>query len=388
MNKIIIFSCLFTIILFSITTVSAELSENKTFLVALEGYSYDYSDNLFWGFNGLIIDLNRQYPNKIDTNYVGLTQVQKQDIYDHPDNWLKAWIRIRIPEPKDVLPSELLAKYETPFDIIPIEVRIQNHDEIGIYSKNLVIMAGNNSDSEEIQKLNVHTAYMEVLIEKRQRTEQEIEIAIQHAQINTDKEGDYETEYDDLTYQVVMDACSRDIKYTEAEVKFYCTKYYQVPLATINYETSFDLPPELIQDVLKHPENYSLLKLDLQMDKNMPWGICTVLSMFSRDNNGIYFFYNSNDDYPCAFNDHLENGKQIPLIGFYILINQTVDENNLDTIIRELNLEIEFSTEFAGEINWNGTPDEKWGYSGPRFVKKIDMSEAVYTESNDNSIRP
>ena len=84
-------------ILLSLSVAVAEPSSPERELNVLEAYSYDYSDNLYWGFGGLIDDLYRQDVDSIDTDYVGLNQIQKQDIREHPENWLKAWIRIEFP---------------------------------------------------------------------------------------------------------------------------------------------------------------------------------------------------------------------------------------------------------------------------------------------------
>lgn len=380
-------------ILLSLSMAAAEPSAPEQELNVLEAYSYDYSDNLYWGFGGLIDDLYRQDVDSIDTDYVGLSQVQKQEMREHPESWLKAWIRVRFP----ALPKEedwlkywsplwfpgmdgdinlwLQQETEMPVGVLLEKIRVQNADDIGIYCKNIIIVAGNNLVSEE--KQNTGTGYMEVLIEKRQRNEEEIDAAIRQAQVYAAKPGNNNTEY-----TVSMDACSRETIISENEIKLYCAGYYPVPIDSVYFDyeegSQLPIPADLLKDLKKHPEKYELMKLDLRMDKNMPWGVCSILPKIYREENNVCFFYDDDGDSPVALNDWLRNGNELRLGGFFLLLNRDIEEESRNEIIRGLDLELEFSTEFAGEIYWDGNTEGKWGYSGPRFVKKIDMSDAEY----------
>ncbi len=377
-------------ILLSLSVAVAEPSSPERELNVLEAYSYDYSDNLYWGFGGLIDDLYRQEADLIDTDYVGLSQVQKQDIREHPVNWLKAWIRIRFP----ALPQEedwlkywsplwfpgmdgdinfwLDQETEMPVGVLLEKVRIQNADDLGIYCKNIIIVAGNNLVSKEKQITG--TGYMEVLIEKRQRNEEEIDAAIRQAQVYAVK-PENSTEY-----TVSMDTCFRETLFSANEMQLYCAGYYPVPINPADFHygeySTLPMPADLLTNLQKHPEKYELMKLDLRMDKNMPWGVCSILPKIYREGNNVCFFYVGESDSPVAINDCLENGKGLHLDGFFLLLSRDINEEKREEMIRGLDLELEFSTEFAGEIWWDGETDGKWGYSGPRFVKKIDMSKA------------
>ena len=401
MNKIILLFLLLSIIVFLLSTASAESPKDGLYPLVLKGYSYDYSDNLSWGFGGLVFDLYRQETGFIDTDYVGLNQIQKQDIREHPENWLKAWIRIEFPamrqgetDPEDWLkfwsplwfPGMdgdinlwLDQETEMPVGVLLEKVQIQNSDAIGIYCKSIIIVAGNNLVTEE--KQNTGTGYMEVLIEKRQRNEEDIDAAIRQAQVHAVKRENNSTEY-----AISMDTCSRETLFSPNEMQFYCAGYYPVSIDPTDFDyeenETLPMPADLLSDLQKYPEKYELIKLDLRMDKSMPWGICSILPKIYREDNNVCFFYVGESDSPVAINDCLENGKGLRMDGFFLLLNRNIDEEKRKEMIRGLDLELEFSTEFAGEIYWDGETEGKWGYSGPRFVKKIDMSEAEYTESN------
>ena len=146
------------------------------------------------------------------------------------------------------------------------------------------------------------------------------------------------------------------------------------------------IPEDMLQDAIDNPEQYAWYYLDLAFEKDMPWGVCDMYVRPKDESEGdtsyrIYAMSQGDGDPYWGPEDTLENMKGF-LHGTGLLMKVEGDtDEEIRERMRNLELVVEFSTEFAGELYWDD--DVKAGYPGMRFTVDIDMSQIEMNTGED-----
>lgn len=142
--------------------------------------SFDYAAPVGWGFPAI---------NDAENDIIGLTTAQRTDLAAYPEHWLKTWIRLYV---QPSIHEATIPFCDLEDDMDPLSyshlrfenIRICNMHELGMYPKSRMVFASTPSAFlDEPLDSDGDWWYMEIMIEKRDRTEEEITQALQQAEI-------------------------------------------------------------------------------------------------------------------------------------------------------------------------------------------------------------
>ena len=139
------------------------------------------------------------------------------------------------------------------------------------------------------------------------------------------------------------------------------------------------IPEDVLEDAMDHPENYAWYQLDVRYIKDMPWGICSVrlLPKIPEIDTDYWVYYMAElyDDLYWSKSDKWENGEWTLFRNAVLMRIDGDTEQEIENRMRGMELVMEFSTDFAGLIYWGEYEPERSGYPGMRFSVDVDMTQ-------------
>lgn len=132
---------------------------------------------------------------------------------------------------------------------------------------------------------------------------------------------------------------------------------------------------ESYSDFYKNPEQYTLVSLNITMLKQMPWAVCNV--EFSLIPNEYFVGIFITSDETCFLRDRWKNGYYALYPICLVVKSSNIHDQDIGNELKEVNLSVAFSTEFAGKNDFSRT--ESIGFPGIRFIKPVFMEEITTT---------
>lgn len=348
-----------------------------------------------------------QFPQKpllFPTDYTGMTMAQKASINKSPELWKKAWFRV------DISPLWGFSYEDFPMDGLRVisnghpagrvgmyvhNVRIENADDLLTYPMHYMVLNGQyawlfdpyvkmDSYWEAQRQENSGQWFMEMLIYANGRSDEEIEADIKKASVLFDvslyREGAYQRTRD---ISVSFADATREVCFTDdgyqAIAESFRRFYPDYTLRTWSeVEILGQIPSDVLADAMANPDQYAWVDLNMTHKKNMPWLVGAMTCKLADEDKGIWFFYRGANDNFVWGNDMMEDGEN-KIRNMALLLRLESDaEDEVIKRLRKLDISVEFSTEYAGEVNISG--GENITFPGKRFSEKIDMTNIVETE--------
>ena len=339
--------------------------------LSLHANSFDYASPTGWGFP--------IYCSEDDTR--GLSFDQRIDLIRYPEHWLKAWVRI-CAQPN--IHKATAPLYDTEDDMNPLfysnmrfeHIYISNMHELGVYPKPYMVYAANPSTFlDEPLQTDGDWWYMEIIIEERGRTEEEIVQALRQAKITCDAYVQCDGQYDVKTgISVDFSTINRRIFFETnvIEVTAEQCKRSDIPVEDIfaNYSVSEDLEIE----ARIHPEHFVCYSLQLALTNRGSYDVLNIDKWSVLCDNYAWLMY-----YETEFSSSIycKSGTSIPLTGYYLILRKPEhNEKGSEKAINEMTIPIVIHTEFAGMLRV-GEEEGTVGYDGLPFSIEIDMRNCM-----------
>ena len=229
--------------------------------------SFDYATPAGWGF-----------PD--DT--VGLTAAQRKDLSIYPEHWLKGWVRLYMQPGIHAATTPL---YVSEDDMDPLSyshlrfenIRIGNMHELGIYPKPRMVFASTPSVFlDEPLNSDGDWWYMEIMIEKRDRTEDEITQALHQAEILCDAYVQRNNQYD-VKSDIFIDLSNveRRILFETDAIEISAEQCKKSNVSAYDIFANYNVDELLESEAQIHPEHFQCYALELSLTNQSPYDICS-----------------------------------------------------------------------------------------------------------------
>lgn len=350
-NIIIRPGILLFIALLLLATVSSSENENQQ-VVCLVADSLDYADSLAWGF----------LDDDIDDTEQQITST---------DDWMKAWIRVYA---QPAIRQATVSLNSMEDDMNPLayshlrfeNVRISNSGELGIIPKPYLVYAANpTAFQDEQEEADGDWWYLEVLIEKRGRTENEIARDVQCANVLCDAYIQRDNEYEKtVDVPIDMSAVKRMIFFDDGAVNVYVDYWEKCDISVDEIFVNYPVDEFLELEVRNHPDHFQCYSLQLTIDNQSSYDVCDLDKCSIISDNQAWLMY-----YELEFNHlYCRSGETERTDAYYLIMRKseyggTISEEEIE----HLTVPIVAHTEFAG-ILWLGESEGTMGFTGIPFA--------------------
>lgn len=345
----------------------AENNSNDQLLFYAE--SFDYAQLGEWGFPALY---------DAEDDIVGLTSTQREDMSNHPEHWLRAWVRLYV---QPCIREATTPLRDTEDDMDPLSyshlrfenIRISNMHELGIYPKSYMVFAATPSAFlDESLQTDGDWWYMEIMIEKRDRTEDEITQALHQAIIRCDAYVQCNEQYKMRTdIAIDLSAVERRIFFENGSIEVKDMRWKRSDVSAGDIFANYNVSEDIELEAETYPEHFQCYALQFTLANHGPYDICSIdyWSVLSDNNAWLMYF----DMEYCSIQG-CKSGTSVPVNGYYLILRDPEYGGNIsEETIDEMLIPIVIHTEFAGILR-NDETEGIWGYDGVPFTIEIDMS--------------
>lgn len=397
--------CLFS----QIWSVDIDMPDDEPPEITAVVRSCDYGEGpgQDWGFT--YHDYDYRYPptyqKPLDFDYYGLTQDDVISILENPSQWRKFWFRIDIsPAWEDLHYSDIAKFVGIQYDVDSatnknmfirnVETHMYYRNPIRLHPKPHIFVNGLDSfldyhkvpldmRGEEKRTTNTRQWIMEALFYVGEMSEEDIIESLENTWLTFDVLFFQSNRLYAQNVSVDLSKVPRDIHYREGGIQPYgktYTRFFEDLVALPQNEILLftQIPVDVFKDATDHPENYAWYELDVHYKKDMPWGICSVrlLSKTPEADTDCWVYHLAalDDDLYWSNNDKWENGEWALYRNAILMRIDGDTDQEIENRIRDMELVMEFSTDFAGLIYWGEYEPEREGYPGMRFSVDVDMS--------------
>ena len=330
--------------------------------------SFDYATPIGWGFS----------VHDAEDDTIGLTSAQQTDLSTYPEHWLKAWIRLYV-QPSVHMATVALCDLED--DMNPLyysnlrfeNIRISNMHELGMYPKPWMVFAANPSAFlDEPLQTDGDWWYMEIIIEKRGRTEEEITQALRQAEITCDAYVQHYDQYDVKTNIFIdLSAVERRVLFEASAIDVNAEQCKKSDVLVGDIFANYSVSEAIESEAQIHPEHFQCYALQFTLTNHSPYDIRSLdyLSVLCDDCAWLmYFEMEYRNTYSC------KSGESIPVDGYYLILRKPeYGGSTYEEAIDEMTIPIIMHTEFAGILR-DGEAEGTLGYDGIPFAIEINMS--------------
>ncbi|MBR6571184.1 MAG: hypothetical protein IKK75_12110 [Clostridia bacterium] len=341
--------------------------ENKLNNLTMHAESFDYSFALDWGLNGCDDLMSAQ------------TDVQEE----HLDQWMKCWIRIWI-KPGVDRAVQYGADDMNPLSYVDMSiqnVRIRNAQEIGVYPQNDMMFAANpaifSEDTTKIDGNDGDLWYLEVLIDVRNREPEQIEKAIQQAEVFCDvyQAGEAQT-YVKKDVRIPLDHVKRRVLFDNKAIQAYATMFEKSTVDPFTIFENYPVSDDLLLELEEDPASFQCYKLALVLQNNSPYHILAIDRFPAQIQENVWLAY-----YELEFSGVMgcKSGAETVLTDYYLIVKENTEGIDVENWSQQIPLRLEVYTEFAGiicEDDGEGTI----GRLGIPLPVLIDKSTLVHAE--------
>ncbi len=307
---------------------------------SLQAESYDFSADLDWGYP----DLNAyKRPNESIMN----------SAYQRSNQWMKCWIRVIVSPHLEWSPTGINDDFDlSTYGNYAFEnIRISNMNSIGIYPSQTMLFSANPTNFEGYHqdlRDDGDLWYLEVLIDKRNRTENEIDNALKTADILTDIIIRNETSASVVkNCRIDLNEINR-ISLSDNNVSITLQDIYTVDIPPHEIMSTYfnDIEPwnDDMTDYLA--QKYKCYQLDLTVTNHSQRRI--FFPKISKQSDNTWIMYFSYEFETVVFCDA---GETITLDTFYLVTDQNIDTNKFAVSKQYWPLKIRICNEVAGYIN-------------------------------------
>ena len=330
--------------------------------------SFDYSTPVGWGFPAM---------DDAENDIIGLTAAQRTDLAAYPEHWLKAWIRLYVQPSihEATIPFCDLEDDTNPLSYSNLRfenIRICNMHELGVYPKSRMVFASTPSAFLD-KPLNSDGDwwYMEVMIEKRDRTEEEITQALRQAEILCDAYVQHNDQYNiEADLLIDISAVERRILFDADSIEISAEQCKKSSVSAYDIFANYNVDEDLESEAQIHPEHFQCYALEFTLTNQSPYDILSLdyESVLCDDNAWLmYFDMEYRSIYGC------KSGTSIPVSGYYLILRKPECGGSIsEQAIDEMTIPITVHTEFAGILQ-NDETEGALGYDGIPFTVEIDM---------------
>lgn len=382
----------------------AMAEEDKVISACLNSYDYGEGPGQDWGFSYEALD--ERHPTDrvkpLDFGYVGLTQDDVVGLLESPEQWRKYWFRFDISPAwstsVDIKVGDLVDTYESKDSSQIKDMYIRNvraehiyHNDLRIFPKSVMVANGVDSYIDDLLKIpagqrgeherepDTRQWIMEALFFVGDMNEAEIDKYIDNTFVSFDVLLYQEGRLCSNHISMSLDGGKRKVNFIENGIAFTGNTYRQIyPDLANSPEDEISLlkqiPDDILQDATLYPGQYAWYEVDIDYIKDMPWGVCAmrILPKTSVSDFWIYHMSYGDGDSYWGPTDEWENGKR-KIYGTAVLMKSNGDsEEEVEERMRNMEWVVEFSTDFAGLIYWDGDP--RTGYPGVRFQVDVNMT--------------
>lgn len=330
--------------------------------------SFDYATPIGWGFP----------VHDAEDDTVGLTPAQRTDLSTYPERWLKAWIRLYV-QPSVHKATVAFCDFED--DMNPLyyshlrfeNIRISNMHELGIYPKPWMVFAANPSAFlDEPLQTDGDWWYMEIIIEKRGRTEEEITKALRQAEITCDAYVQHHDQYDVKTDIFIdLSVVERHVLFEANEIEINAGQCKKSDVLAGDIFANYGVSEDLETEAQSHPERFQCYALQLTLANHSSYDIRSLDYWSVLCDHCAWLMYYEMEycsTYSC------KSGATIPVAGYYLILRKPEYGGSIsEQAISETTIPIVIHTEFAGILR-EGEAEGTLGYDGMPFTIEIDMS--------------
>lgn len=341
----------------------AESSSMSQFFIRAE--SFDYAQPIGWGF-----------PVSDPENEVaGLTAIQRKEISINPDLWLKGWIRCYV---QPSIQNATLPFPNMEDDMDPLyysnlrinNIRVINMQELGIYPRPQMVFSANPSAFlDDPIKTDGDWWYMEIMIEKRNRTESEIVQALRQARITCDAYIQQDEHYDiRKDFSINFSSIERRTYFNKNNIEIIGKQCEKSDIPADDIFANYDVSDTLGVEARIHPEHFQCYSFLFTLTNQSNYDICSLDDwLVLYDDCAWLTFYDM--EYRSTFG--CKSGESILVNGYYLILRKPEYGGLIpEEAIAEMKIDIVVHTEFAGilrEEDAEGT----LGYDGIPFPVEI-----------------
>ena len=334
--------------------------------------SFDCAPPAGWGFHSM--------PDT-EEDFVGLTPAQRTDISRHPEHWLKAWIRLYA---QPGIRGATVSFFDADHAMNPLyygnllfgNVRIHNMDEIGVYPHPWMVFAANPAAFlAQPAETDGDWWYLEVMIEKRNRREDEIAQSLRRAEITCDAYMQKNEKYDmQANLPVDLSSVARRVLWAPDAVSIRAEQCIKSEQAVAEIFANYDIDEALLIEAQNHPERFRCYALQMTLANHSPYDLCSLDDSSALcDQQGwlMYFDTEFRGPYSC------QSGAAVPLEGYYLILRDPeFGGSSSMPAADEIPLSMMAHTEFAGILR-KDEAEGTLGYDGIPFAVDVDMSNCT-----------
>lgn len=193
--------------------------------------------------------------------------------------------------------------------------------ELGIYPKPWMVFAANSSAFlDEPRQTDGDWWYMEVIIEKRGRTEEEITKALHQANVSCDAHVQL-IEYCDVKTDIIIDlsAINRRILFEEDAINVNAEQCLKCDMPADDIFANFIVNENIETEAQIHPDHFQCYSLQLSLTNHSSYDICYIdYSSVICENSAWLMYYEMEycSAYGCAA------GVSTPISGYYLILRK------------------------------------------------------------------
>ena len=213
--------------------------------------------------------------------------------------------------------------------------------------------------------------YMEVMIEKRDRTEEEITQALRQAEILCDAYVQHNDQYNiEADLLIDISAVERRILFDADSIEISAEQCKKSSVSAYDIFANYNVDEDLESEAQIHPEHFQCYALEFTLTNQSFYDILSLdyESVLCDDNTWLmYFDMEYRSIYGC------KSGTSIPVSGYYLILRKPECGGSIsEQAIDEMTIPITVHTEFAGILQ-NDETEGALGYDGIPFTVEIDM---------------
>lgn len=167
-------------------------------------------------------------------------------------------------------------------------------------------------------------------------------------QIQADNQIKREKLFDQDAYSAVVSSVEEEVLsvesdfYDETYIKIYISKY---------------IPQAIQNELLQNPEHFALAKISFYIENRKELGICNIRRRLIYPTDNIWMVWGADDD-GGEFQVYWGKGKHY--CEDILLLYRKSKYPQIEELMKEMRINISFSNEYAGDINWEEGGGSGW----------------------------
>ena len=219
---------------------------------------------------------------------------------------------------------------------------------------------------------------LEVFVEDAGQTKEDIHHFVNSLNISFQMDASY-CDLDNNDVQVINGNAKHETRFSKDALQFRADSFYEESFENLSEKVAYLIDPSnkllcsketYLHDFYSNPEQYAIIGANVTMQKQMPWAICNVEASIVPNDTVIGILAEPIDS--VYDRDRWKNGFYALEPILLVVKTGNMDEQEIKEKLKDVELYLTFSTEFAGYNDFSRTKSS--GYPGVRFTVQVDTT--------------